>query len=123
MRLPGDSPIRHRLFSHWDDFAAKLERWVVSAVQQDVKLLVFPEYGSMELASLFGQPVYSDLQRQLQTMQTLLPKWRDLHQALARRHDVLIPDNGILVEGADDEVNWVFATLDLLELARIRAEG
>ena len=258
-------------FSHWDDFAAKLERWVASAVQQDAKLLVFPEYGSMELASLFGQAVYSDLQQQLQAMQTLLPKWRDLHQALARRHDVLIlassfptelqaghvvnramlfgpegilghqdklimtrfeneqwgiragerigvidtelgrigilicydsefpmiarqqitagaelllvpsctdtqagfhrvrigcqaralenqcyvvqspttglapwseavdvntgrasvytpvdygfPDNGILVEGADDEANWVFATLDLRELARIRAEG
>ena len=258
-------------FSHWDDFAAKLERWVASAVQQDAKLLVFPEYGSLELASLFGQAVYSDLQQQLQAMQTLLPKWRDLHQALARRHDVLIlassfptelqaghvvnramlfgpegilghqdklimtrfeneqwgiragerigvidtelgrigilicydsefpmiarqqitagaelllvpsctdtqagfhrvrigcqaralenqcyvvqspttglapwseavdvntgrasvytpvdygfPDNGILVEGADDEANWVFATLDLRELARIRAEG
>ena len=258
-------------FSHWDDFAAKLERWVASAVQQDAKLLVFPEYGSMELASLFGQAVYRDLQQQLQAMQTLLPKWRDLHQALARRHDVLIlassfptelqaghvvnramlfgpegilghqdklimtrfeneqwgiragerigvidtelgrigilicydsefpmiarqqitagaelllvpsctdtqagfhrvrigcqaralenqcyvvqspttglapwseavdintgrasvytpvdygfPDNGILVEGADDEANWVFATLDLRELARIRAEG
>ncbi|MGE6528123.1 carbon-nitrogen hydrolase family protein [Pseudomonas sp. NPDC077382] len=77
-------------FSHWDDFAAKLERWVASAVRQDAKLLVFPEYGSMELASLFGQAVYSDLQQQLQAMQTLLPKWRDLHQALARRHDVLI---------------------------------
>jgi predicted amidohydrolase len=258
-------------FSHWDDFAAKLERWVASAVRQDAKLLVFPEYGSMELASLFGQAVYSDLQQQLQAMQTLLPKWRDLHQALARRHNVLIlassfptelqaghvvnramlfgpegilghqdklimtrfeneqwgiragerigvidtelgrigilicydsefpmiarqqitagaelllvpsctdtqagfhrvrigcqaralenqcyvvqsptiglapwseavdvntgrasvytpvdygfPDNGILVEGADDEANWVFATLDLRELARIRAEG
>ena len=77
-------------FPHWDDFAAKLERWVASAVQQDAKLLVFPEYGSMELASLFGQAVYSDLQQQLQAMQTLLPKWRDLHQALARRNDVLI---------------------------------
>jgi len=258
-------------FSHWVDFAAKLERWVASAVRQDAKLLVFPEYGSMELASIFGQAVYGDLQQQLQAMQTLLPKWRDLHQALARRHDVLIlassfptellaghvvnratlfgpegilghqdklimtrfeneqwgiragerigvidtelgrigilicydsefpmiarqqitagaelllvpsctdtqagfhrvrigcqaralenqcyvvqspttglapwseavdintgrasvytpvdygfPDNGILVEGADDEANWVFATLDLRELARIRAEG
>lgn len=77
-------------FSHWDDFAAKLERWVASAVQQDAKLLVFPEYGSMELASLFGQAVYSDLQQQLQAMQTLLPKWRDLHQALASRYNVLI---------------------------------
>ena len=37
--------------------------------------------------------------------------------------DYGFPDNGILVEGADDEANWVFATLDLRELARIRAEG
>lgn len=77
-------------FRHWDAFADKLERWVASAAQGDAKLLVFPEYGSMELASLFGQAVYSDLQQQLRSMQSLLPTWLELHQTLARRYDVLI---------------------------------
>ena len=62
----------------------------------------------MELASLFGQAVYSDLQQQLQAMQTLLPKWRDLHQALARRNDVLILASAVVIDlvchdGADDD--------------------
>lgn len=77
-------------FSHWDEFAEKLERWIASAAQQGARLLVFPEYGSMELASLFGQTVYSDLQRQLHAMQTLLPKWHAIHQALAARYNVLV---------------------------------
>ncbi|WP_217477564.1 carbon-nitrogen hydrolase family protein [Stutzerimonas stutzeri] len=77
-------------FAHWDEFAEKLERWIASAAQQGARLLVFPEYGSMELASLFGETVYDDLQHQLQAMQTLLPKWHAIHQALASRHNVLV---------------------------------
>ncbi len=77
-------------FTHWDEFAEKLERWVADAAQRDAKLLVFPEYGSMELTSLFGQAVYSDLHLQLRSMQTLLPMWLELHQTLARRYNVLI---------------------------------
>uniref|UniRef100_A6W013 Nitrilase/cyanide hydratase and apolipoprotein N-acyltransferase n=1 Tax=Marinomonas sp. (strain MWYL1) TaxID=400668 RepID=A6W013_MARMS len=77
-------------FSQWEEFAEKLERWVTNAAQQDARLLVFPEYGSMELASLFGEAVYSDLQQQLHAMQTLLPKWYDLHAELAKRHNLFI---------------------------------
>ncbi|MBJ7556535.1 carbon-nitrogen hydrolase family protein [Marinomonas spartinae] len=77
-------------FSAWEDFADKLNNWVAEAAQQGAELLVFPEYGSMELASLFGEEVYSDLQRQIHAMQTLLPKWHDLHAALAKRHNVMI---------------------------------
>lgn len=77
-------------FEHWEAFVDKLDSWVAGAAQQGAKLLVFPEYGSMELASLFGEEVYSDLQKQLHAMQTLLPKWQALHEQLAKRHDVLI---------------------------------
>ncbi|MCM2132187.1 carbon-nitrogen hydrolase family protein [Larsenimonas rhizosphaerae] len=77
-------------FTHWDEFADKLERWVADAAQRGASLLVFPEYGSMELASVFGKAVYSDLHHQLQAMQTLLAKWHALHHSLARRHNVLI---------------------------------
>lgn len=77
-------------FTQWEEFVDKLESWVSNAAQQDARLLVFPEYGSMELASLFGEAVYSDLQKQLHAMQTLLPKWHDLHEELAKRHNVFI---------------------------------
>lgn len=77
-------------FNHWNEFVDKIDSWVANAAQQGAKLLVFPEYGSMELASLFGADVYSDLQKQLHAMQELLPQWHALHQELAKRHDVLI---------------------------------
>lgn len=77
-------------FSEWEGFADKLSSWVAKAAQQGAELLMFPEYGSMELASLFGEAVYSDLQRQIHAMQALLPQWHDLHAELAKRHNVMI---------------------------------
>ena len=77
-------------FNQWDEFADKLDRWVAGAARQGAKLLVFPEYGSMELASLFGEDVYRDLQKQLHAMQTLLPQWHALHETLAKRYEVVI---------------------------------
>jgi len=93
-------------FSEWEDFADKLTNWVAEAVQQGAELLVFPEYGSMELASLFGEAVYSDLQRQIHAMQTLLPKWHDLHAALAKCHNVMILASSFpTLQGGDYFVN------------------
>jgi predicted amidohydrolase len=40
----------------------KISRWVEDAVAADAKLLVFPEYGAMELAALAGPEVAADLQ-------------------------------------------------------------
>lgn len=77
-------------FDQWSQFTQKLERWVADAAKQGARLLVFPEYGSMELTSLFGEEVYSDLNKQLHALQALLPDWHDLHETLAARYDVLI---------------------------------
>ncbi|MDI1231687.1 MAG: carbon-nitrogen hydrolase family protein [Methylobacter sp.] len=38
---------------NWQQYQSKVERWVLDAAQQDAKILLFPEYASMELASLF----------------------------------------------------------------------
>lgn len=88
-------------FTQWEEFVDKLESWVSNATQQDAQLLVFPEYGSMELASLFGEAVYSDLQKQLHAMQTLLPKWHDLHEELAKRYNILILASSFPTEQSD----------------------
>lgn len=77
-------------FTRWEEFATKLEDWVQKAKSKNAELLVFPEYGSMELASLFDETVYQDLHQQLFAMQTLLPQWYDLHCELAKRHNVMI---------------------------------
>mgnify|MGYP001819434255 FL=1 len=43
------------------EYEAKITRWVEEAAGAGAKLLVFPEYGAMELASLAGADVAADL--------------------------------------------------------------
>lgn len=76
--------------AEWSDFADKLTRWVSLASENQAKLLVLPEYGSMELPSFFGETIYQDLNGQLHAMQTVYPEWQALHKALARQFDVMI---------------------------------
>jgi predicted amidohydrolase len=74
----------------WDRFQSKLERLMAEAASAGARLLVFPEYGSMELASLFPKVVYSDLAAQLDKLQTLLPRYLALYGELARRHRMYV---------------------------------
>lgn len=74
----------------WEDFAAQLTRWCREGANGDAQLLVFPEYASMELASLFEAPLRADLHGQIAAMQTLLPRWQALHRELARQFGVFI---------------------------------
>lgn len=74
----------------WDAFEEKLSLWVAAAVRGQAELLVFPEYGSMELASLFGPEVYSSLTGQLEALQTLHEAYVELYAALARQWKVHI---------------------------------
>ncbi|WP_273151706.1 carbon-nitrogen hydrolase family protein [Methylophaga thiooxydans] len=77
-------------FSHWSEFETKLTQWVQEAASHGAKLLVFPEYGSMELASLFGKDVYSCLSKQLHEMQTIYAGYEALYTQLAKQFDVMI---------------------------------
>ncbi len=92
---------------NWQQYQSKAERWVVEAVEQGAKILLFPEYASMELASLFiardgvyavslsgtgsaGEPVYSSLNKQLAAMQALLDDYLNLFQTLAKKYQCII---------------------------------
>jgi predicted amidohydrolase len=72
----------------WDDYAAKIARWVEDAAHHGARLLLFPEYFSMELASLFPEEVYKSLSRQLSEMQSVLPDFMMLFADLAEQHGV-----------------------------------
>ena len=74
----------------WQAFEAKLGHWVATAATEGARLLVFPEYGAMELASLFPDPVPGDLLAQLPAVASLEAQVVELHQSLARRHGVHI---------------------------------
>lgn len=84
-------------FAAWE---AKLARWVGDAVAQGADLLVFPEYGAMELAALGGAEVAADLERALHEV----ARWR---AAVDAAHLRLAAEHGVHILGASGPV---FAT-------------
>ena len=74
----------------WTQYEAKIGRWIDEAVGHNAKLLVFPEYFSMELASLFPESVYRSLSGQLEALQDLLPDFLALFKKAAGTHAVTI---------------------------------
>ncbi|WP_372803308.1 carbon-nitrogen hydrolase family protein [Paracoccus seriniphilus] len=75
-------------FDGFSEYEAKITRWVEAAEGAD--LLVFPEYGAMELASLGGRDVAGDLQLSLIEVARHADRVRDLHRRLSRDHDCVI---------------------------------
>jgi predicted amidohydrolase len=75
---------------NWRAYEEKIEGWIVDATEQDAKILLFPEYFSMELASLFGPDIYSSLNKQLVSMQTLLDDFMQLFKKMAIKYQCII---------------------------------
>ena len=74
-------------FSAWAD---KMADWVGQGAAQGADLLVFPEYASLELASLGGPAVAADLEASLHEVARHEAGVAEVLDALARRHGVHI---------------------------------
>ncbi|MBB3953357.1 carbon-nitrogen hydrolase family protein [Novosphingobium sediminicola] len=88
----------------WAAYEAKLRRWVGEAAGQGAGLLVFPEYGAMELAAL-DRARKSDLHAGLGAVSDLLPRVDALHGQLAREHGVHILAASAPCRAGDHYVN------------------
>lgn len=75
-------------FDDFDTYRAKITAWVRDAA--DCDLLVFPEYGAMELASLGGRAVAADLEASLHEVARHEPARDALHVELAAAYGVHI---------------------------------
>ncbi|SDW73818.1 carbon-nitrogen hydrolase family protein [Roseicitreum antarcticum] len=71
-------------------YAAKITRWVEAAASDAAQLLVFPEYGAMELAALGGPAVAQDIEAALHEVARHADAVRALHCTLAARHSLHI---------------------------------
>jgi len=76
--------------NHWDDYEAKLTRWVEEAVENDADILLFPEYGTLELASLDGEQITANIEDCIDAVSTKMGRVDALHQTLAQKHQVHI---------------------------------
>lgn len=66
----------------WEAWEAKLASWVAAA---DADLLVFPEYGAMELALLAGEDAARDPRRAVEAVAGMMPEADRIMADLARR--------------------------------------
>ncbi len=74
----------------WDHYAAKLTDWVSRAATQGADLLVFPEYGALEIACLEGRVAAYDLTGCIDAVAKHLGAVDALHSELASRFAVHI---------------------------------
>src|SRR5690606_570186 len=77
-------------FESWVDYETKIAAWVAEAAGRGAELLVFPEYGAMELASLGGRAVAGDLEGALREADRHKPASDAMHARLAAHHGVHI---------------------------------
>jgi predicted amidohydrolase len=77
----------HPSFAAWKTHT---EAWVYQAVRERAQLLLFPEYGSMELVSLLPVEIQQDIQLQVREMERLRDDFCSVFSALARRFAVTI---------------------------------
>jgi len=83
---------------NWQAYQDKIGCWVSEAVQQKAQILLFPEYASMELASLFGKEIYSSLSKQLAAMQSVHLDYLGLFSGLAKQYRCIIQSGSFPVE-------------------------
>ncbi|MEM9968886.1 MAG: carbon-nitrogen hydrolase family protein [Pseudomonadota bacterium] len=74
----------------WSQYEDKLTAWVREAAQAGADLLVFPEYGAMELATLAGPGVAGDLEQSLFAAAVYIGAADELHKSLAAQFGVHI---------------------------------
>lgn len=77
----------HNTFQDWENHT---EKWIRQASDQSAQLLLFPEYGSMELVSLFPLEIQQDIRQQLISLQALFPDFCSFFEAMARKYNVII---------------------------------
>ncbi len=71
-------------------FEAKLLRWVQQAVAHGAQLLVFPEYGAMELTRIAGRHISRDLHGSIEALQYYIGHYETAYAELAKRYGVFI---------------------------------
>lgn len=74
----------------WEVYADKIAAWTADAAGNGARVLLFPEYGAMELARSFAPEVWGDLQQSIDFVGAMRAKIDALHAELAERHDAYI---------------------------------
>lgn len=96
-------PVTHHLsFENWK---AHVEKWVQEAAQEGAKLLVFPEYGALEMISMAPEKVQRRLDEQALWLSENLEKFLETYQDLAKKYQVMMCGPSIIVREEKKDFN------------------
>ncbi|WP_342086610.1 carbon-nitrogen hydrolase family protein [Dyadobacter sp. OTU695] len=95
----------HPDFASWQKHT---EKWVADAAIGGAELLLFPEYGAMELVSIFGGDVRNDIRRQIHALNELKADFCATFAAFARKYGVIIVAPSIPVVEEGKKLNRAF---------------
>jgi predicted amidohydrolase len=103
----------HPDFASWQQHT---EKWVADAAIRSADLLLFPEYGAMELVSIFEAEVRNDIRRQIHALNDLKADFCATFEALARKYRVTIvaPSIPVIEDGRKLNRAFVFSTNGLV---------
>lgn len=93
-------------FGNLEDWKNNIREWVASS--EDAQILMFPEYGSMEMASLFSGQIQKDLVGQIVKMNELLPDFLAHFCQIAYEYDKIIICTSFPVQENGGFFNRVF---------------
>jgi predicted amidohydrolase len=77
----------HQSFAGWQQHT---ESWVSGAAEKNAQLLLFPEYGAMELVSIFSNEIWNDIRQQVVELDTLKNDFCTVFADLAKKYGVII---------------------------------
>lgn len=89
-------------FLTWETWQAHTEAWVRQAAGKGAKLVVFPEYGAMELASLLDPAICQDLHASIHAIQFYLEDFKRFYLSLSKQYQLVIvaPSFPVAVNGS-----------------------
>lgn len=88
----------------WAQYEDKLASWVAEAAGNDADLLLFPEYGAMELSTLAGAETAANLQGSIRAVSERMEAAAALHLKLAAEYGVHILGASAPVLDSDGKV-------------------
>lgn len=92
----------------FEAFKQNAEKWVKEAADNGARLLVFPEYGSIELVSLLSKETQKNLALQLQEIQQFKDDFLKCYQELANKFYVHILAPSFPIKSGATYINRAF---------------
>lgn len=93
--------------SNFEAWKQHISTWIENSLIENPDVLLFPEYGSMELVSIFPLEIQQDIQKQVREMQSIYPQFYSVFEELAIKHQVILVAPSFPVEIRQSIVNRV----------------